>query len=136
MFFALELCAFCSVGLRRPYLFLYPVIIDTIKTIRKIMSADVVSRKEVLRRLTLLKEPLHSRFGVTKLGIFGSVARDEMTPASDIDVVVEMRPNLFLRDALKVELESLLHRPVDVVRYRRNMDVLLKTRIDQEALYV
>lgn len=100
------------------------------------MSAGIVSRKEVLRQLTLLKEPLRSRFGVTRLGIFGSVARDEVTSASDIDVVVEMTPNLFLRGALKVELESLLQHPVDVVRYRPNMNAFLKSRIDQEALYV
>ncbi|HQX76002.1 MAG TPA: nucleotidyltransferase domain-containing protein [Thermoflexales bacterium] len=81
------------------------------------MNADVISRKEVLRQLSALKEPLRFRFGVTRLGIFGSVARGDANNQSDIDVVVEMAPNLFLRAALKVELESLLHHPVDVVRF-------------------
>lgn len=100
------------------------------------MNADVISRKEVLRQLSALKEPLRFRFGVTRLGIFGSVARGDANNQSDIDVVVEMAPNLFLRAALKAELESLLHHPVDVVRYRPGMNAFLKSRIDQEAVYV
>lgn len=100
------------------------------------MNANSISRKEVLRQLRSHKQPLQERFGVTRLGIFGSVARNEQTDSSDIDVIVEMRPDLFLRAALKVELESLLQHRVDVVRYRPGMSAFLKSRIDQEAVYV
>jgi len=92
---------------------------------------------EVLRILGLHKEELASRYGVTKLGIFGSVARGESKEASDLDVVVEMKkPDLFYMVHIKEELEEALHCPVDIVHYRKRMNEFLKKRIDMEAVYV
>jgi len=34
---------------------------------------------------------IRERYGVARIGIFGSVARNEETPASDIDILVEFR---------------------------------------------
>ena len=65
-----------------------------------------------------------------------SVARGEATPNSDIDIVVHMKPDLLQRVRLKAELETLLGRSVDVIRYRPTMNPYLKARIDQEARYV
>ena len=59
-----------------------------------------------------------------------------MTATSDIDVIVEMPPDLFQLIGLKQELEELLDRPVDIVRYREQMNRFLKERIDREAIYV
>jgi uncharacterized protein len=73
---------------------------------------------------------------MTRLGIFGSVARDEATAASDVDVVVEMPPDLFLMVHLKEDLEPLLASPVDLVRDQEHLNALLKQRITCEAIYV
>jgi len=43
----------------------------------------------------------HLKYGVTKIGIFGSLARDQAGHDSDIDIVVEMYPDLFRRVCLK-----------------------------------
>lgn len=59
-----------------------------------------------------------------------------MTATSDIDVIVEMPPDLFQLIGLKQELEELLDRPVDIVRYREQMNRFLKERIDREVIYV
>ena len=83
-----------------------------------------------------MKTEFKDRYGVTRIGIFGSVARSATKTDSDVDVVVEMKPNLFMRAALKAELESCLGRSVDVVRYRQGMNRYLKARIDRDALYV
>jgi len=64
------------------------------------------------------------------------VARSETKTASDVDVIVEMKPNLFMRAGLKAELESRFGKSVDVVRYRKGMSPYLKARIDRDALYV
>jgi predicted nucleotidyltransferase len=54
-----------------------------------------------------------------------------------VDVVVELgQPDLLSLVGIKQELEELLHRPVDVVRYRERMNAYLKRRIEQEAVYV
>ena len=94
-------------------------------------------RREVaLKVLREHKRGFEERYGVTRLGIFGSVARDEATYESDVDVVVEMAPDMFGRVSLKEELETILGAKVDLVRYWRRMNHYLKSRIDREAHYV
>jgi len=94
-------------------------------------------REEVLRILGLHKDELASRYGVTRLGIFGSMARDEAAEASDVDVVIEMqKPDLFYMVHIKETLEEALHCPVDIVHYRKRMNSFLKKRINEEAVYV
>ena len=60
---------------------------------------------------------IFARFGARHLALFGSAARDEMGPGSDVDLLVDFDgPASF--DAyfnLKDYLETLLSRPVDVV---------------------
>jgi len=54
--------------------------------------------------------------GATQVRLIGSVARDEARPDSDIDLLVKWREVTSLLDqaALKLELESLLGRRVDI----------------------
>ncbi len=89
-----------------------------------------------LKHLQEHKQELKERYGITRLGIFGSVARDEAADESDVDVVVEMAPDLFGRVSLKDELETILGENVDLVRYWQRMNHYLKRRIDMEAHYV
>ncbi|MEA3282647.1 MAG: nucleotidyltransferase domain-containing protein [Euryarchaeota archaeon] len=57
---------------------------------------------------------MKGRYGITRLGIFGSVARDVAADERDADVVVEMAPDLFGRASLKEELETILEAKVDL----------------------
>ena len=82
------------------------------------------------------KAYLSGKYDLTRIGIYGSVARGEATEKSDIDIIVEMKPNLFKRAALQQELEDILKASVDVTRYSERMNPALKKRIDREALYV
>ncbi|MBI2434261.1 MAG: nucleotidyltransferase family protein [Candidatus Hydrogenedentes bacterium] len=89
---------------------------------------------DVLRRH---KQEFARQYGVTQLGVFGSVARGDATPESDVDVVVQMtEPDLFSMVHMKDTLEESLHRRVDIVRYREEMNAFLKKWIDREAVYV
>ena len=75
-------------------------------------------------------------YGITKIGIFGSVARDEQTEDSDIDVCVEMKkPDLFLMVHIKEELQELFGKPVDIVRLRNNMNPMLLNQIQRDGIY-
>ena len=93
-------------------------------------------RDEALEILRNQKPILQERFGVSRVGIFGSVARDEAKDDSDVDIVVDMTPDLFLMVHVKELLEEAFHSPVDVIRYREQMNPFLKKRIDREAVYV
>ncbi len=74
--------------------------------------------------------PVLERYDVARASIFGSVARDEGDDASDIDILVELRGEKSLLDlaGLKMELEEVLERSVDVLTYD-SLHPLLKDRI-------
>ena len=59
------------------------------------------------------------RYGILELSLFGSAARGEMRPGSDVDVMVEFDPNtrigLIRFESLSEELEALIGRKVDLV---------------------
>ena len=94
-------------------------------------------RNDILHVLARFRDLKQDEFGIVRIGVFGSVAREENADASDVDVVVELgRPDLLVLVGIKQELEELLHQPVDVVRYREGMNAYLKRRIEQEAVYV
>jgi len=98
---------------------------------------NINNRETVLQELRRLKPDFAKQYGVTKLGIFGSFARNEIREDSDVDVVVEMNePDLFYMVHIKDALERRFKVPVDVIRYRAVMNKYLKARIDSEAVYV
>lgn len=100
------------------------------------MAIETLQRSKVLAMLHQLKPLLAERYGVSRLGIFGSVAKDQATEISDVDIVVEMAPDLFKMVHLKEHLQSVLQVPVDIVRYRPTMNPVLKQRIEQDVVYV
>lgn len=101
------------------------------------MKGKTLSLNEVLGVLKKRKSEFEAAYGVTAIGIFGSLARGEATPDSDVDVVVKMaKPDLFYMVHIKEELEDDYRKKVDIVHYREKMNAFLKKRIDQEAVYV
>lgn len=90
--------------------------------------------------MQLLKEYKQTRgilYGISRIGIFGSVARGEQTEDSDVDVCVDLAvPNIFSLVHIKEELRQLFGCEVDVVRIRQNMDALLERDIMEEGIYV
>lgn len=90
-----------------------------------------------MQLLLLYKPTVKSKCELTRIGIFGSVARNEQTDASDIDVCYEGEaPSLLTLDLMQTELECLLGSHVDLVRVRRDSSSLLQQRIQKEAVYV
>jgi predicted nucleotidyltransferase len=78
---------------------------------------------EVLSFLSSHRQELEERLGICSLALFGSVARGEAGPESDVDILVEFRetPGLSQYMGLKFWLEDRLGRRVDLV-----MDKALK----------
>ena len=95
------------------------------------------TKNEILYLLTQYKPKAMNKYGLTKIGIFGSVARGEQTKDSDVDVFYEGKaPSLLTLDLIQTELEQLFGCHVDLVRIRDGMNALLKQRIQKEGLYV
>lgn len=75
-----------------------------------------MKRAEVIGILDKHRTEIREKFGVKSLFLFGSVARDEATEASDVDLLVDFaRPvSLFGLFALNDYLEKLFACPVDL----------------------
>ena len=75
-----------------------------------------MNRAQIIQRLSEHKEEFDA-FGVRSLSLFGSVARGEERPGSDIDILVEFERvgGLFEFVRLKNYLEQTLGQPVDLV---------------------
>lgn len=78
----------------------------------EIMNIQTIRNKYRVAILQIAKD-----CNASDIKIFGSVARGESTDESDIDFLVEMKPNtgIFLLGHLKWKLEELLHAKVDIV---------------------
>lgn len=74
------------------------------------------TKEEILNILSSNKSSLYQKYPIKTLAIFGSIARDQSTDQSDVDLMVEFDSNIGIRFIdLADELESLLERHVDVV---------------------
>ena len=94
-------------------------------------------RDQVLSTLRSHKPALQERFGVTRLALFGSVARDAARPDSDVDVLVSFDgPATSARySGLQFYLEELLGRPVDLVTDKALRE-RLRPYVERDAIAV
>ena len=96
----------------------------------------MLDRAQTIEKLQSSRQYLSEHYGVSSMLLFGSVARNEQKEDSDVDVCVEMKPNLFKQAGVKVYLQELLGCPVDVVRLRENMNQLFKQQIQKYGVRV
>lgn len=93
-----------------------------------------MSKQEIKNNLTVF---LKNR-GVLKASVFGSIARNDFTDNSDIDLILQLDKdkNLFDLAEIKVDLEEKFNRKVDVLTYNsinpQLQDMILK---EQEILF-
>jgi len=96
--------------------------------------------KDISHYLSLLSEfagKYADRYGISRIGIFGSVARGEEKRDSDIDIYYEGKPQSLMSSFdLHGELEKLFGRKVDLIRKHSNMNKYLQERINKELIYV
>lgn len=96
-----------------------------------------INRDYVLEILKKHKKDFKEKYGVTAIGLFGSMARGNNSSSSDIDVIIKMsKPDLFYMVHIKEALEEEYRTKVDVIHYRDRMNPFLKKRIDKDAVYV
>jgi predicted nucleotidyltransferase len=97
-----------------------------------------MSRDDILNCLGNLKKELEQQFGVVSIGLFGSTVRGEASEDSDIDIAIEMTPDMkslhnFL--AVKRRLENELGRRVDL-GIEGTLKPLVKKDIQKEIIHV
>ncbi len=89
----------------------------------------MLDRNETIEKLRSTRQYLDEHYGVHSMMLFGSLAKGQQHEGSDVDICVDMVPNLFKQAGIKVYLEELLGCDVDVVRMRERMNPLFKQQI-------
>lgn len=95
-----------------------------------------MNKTDILNFLREHKKELQTNFGIQKLALFGSFARDEQHENSDIDlVIIEIdKKDYFNRVHAKYFLEEHLKRSVDI-GYLSSIRSFLRKRIEREMIY-
>ena len=96
----------------------------------------MLDRAQTIEKLKGTRQYLNEHYGVHSMFLFGSYARNKQKEGSDVDVCVEMLPNLFNRAGVKIYLQEQLGCEVDVVRMRDGMNPLFKQQIQKYGIRV
>jgi predicted nucleotidyltransferase len=94
-----------------------------------------MNRQDVLTLLKANKSFLQQRFSIESIALAGSFARDEATPNSDIDIIVNMPSSFQNFFDLKYYLEEKLGRSVDLGQ-EKNLRAFIKKQMRDEMIYV
>ena len=97
-----------------------------------------MTKAEILSYLQTHKDELGRKYGVVKIGLFGSYARDEQNDSSDIDIAVELeksKKSLSVLFALKREIEQSLGKSVDI-GIESALKPIVKEYVQKEIIYV
>jgi hypothetical protein len=98
----------------------------------------VQSRDAILKYLRTHRDYLRANYHIQTIGLIGSFSRNEQTPQSDIDLIIELEPgtrSIFeLKSRLRAELEGLFARKVEIVS-RRYLKPYYRDQILNEAIY-
>lgn len=93
--------------------------------------------RKIFEELKKLKPLLKKKFGITKIALFGSQARDDYDENSDVDIVIfEMSPKSY-KNFMQAKrfLEQELQKKVDLGFYK-SMNTLIKKVIEKDLHYV
>ena len=96
-----------------------------------------MTRERVFEILRDNRDRLKTDFGVASLALYGSIARDQATDASDVDLLVEFdRPTgFFALERLQLDLQRLLGCSVDI-NTPRSLRKSIRDQVIREAVHV
>ena len=95
------------------------------------------TRQDILSSLKKLKQEVTNEYSVKTIGLFGSVARDEQTGKSDIDLLVEFSKPVGFVTFMRLEnfLSEQLGKQVDLVT-SDSLKPVIRQEVLAEVIYV
>ena len=97
-----------------------------------------MKREAVIEILRNHKKALQQKYGVIKIGVFGSYACNQQRADSDIDIAIEIikeKKNLHNFLSIKRELERILGKKVDL-GVESTLKPIIKEYVSKEIIYV
>lgn len=103
------------------------------------METQQIDSTFILATLSELKQRLQAEFAVCQIGLYGSFARNEQSPTSDVDLVFTVENNRYLslaeREKLYRILRRKLGRKLDLVN-EKVMNPFVKYAMQKDVIYV
>jgi predicted nucleotidyltransferase len=104
----------------------------------EIMLQDMNDLDQILSYLATNKDRLQRDYHLTKIGVFGSIVRNDQNSNSDIDLIVEFEentPDLYsIKRNLRTEIQNKFRRSVDIFK-EKYLNPFFKNRAIAEARY-
>jgi predicted nucleotidyltransferase len=95
-----------------------------------------MTKEDILKTLHTKKTFIQQKFGVEKIGLFGSYARNEAKEDSDIDFYVVLKEkSLDNMTGLWLFLEDMFDKKIDLLYYHPRLREGLKIQVEKEAVY-
>ena len=99
-------------------------------------KAKTLSRDYILSLLEVYHSYNKVKYGIRRIGLFGSFARDEAGPESDVDILISLeRPNLFTYGIITQQLETVFGRHVDLISETAVLKESFRERVEKEVIY-
>ncbi len=96
-----------------------------------------MNRELILEMLRNDFTEIQNKFGAESIALFGSFARDEQKPESDIDILVKMKkPDYSLLMALQRFLENKFNRKIDIIREGSHLTSRFYAIVGKDIIYV
>ena len=110
---------------------------------RMVVSIEDVSKSGSLdkeRILSILKVYYlynKEKYNIESLGLFGSFARNEGRPDSDIDIFIALKqPNLLTYSIIAQQLETVFDRHIDLISSKAKLKDDFRANVEKEVVYV
>ena len=92
---------------------------------------------EIVEILKAYKPVAERKYGITRLGLFGSCARGEQHEGSDVDVCFDGQvPSLVTMARIEIELEQRIGLPIQITMLHDEMPKSFLNNIKRDAIYV
>uniref|UniRef100_UPI0040559E88 nucleotidyltransferase family protein n=1 Tax=Candidatus Electrothrix sp. TaxID=2170559 RepID=UPI0040559E88 len=99
----------------------------------------MLKQNDILAFLSKQLPELQAEYNISKIGLFGSFARNEQDENSDIDIVLEFHPgteNIYeKKTSLKKIFKNYFHREIDLCRLKY-VKPFIKDYLEKEVIYV
>ena len=99
----------------------------------------MIYQSQILQYLSANKQDFSRKYRLKKLGIFGSYARNEQTPISDLDLLIEFEDDTSdlteKKDFLRKQIQSVFSIQVDICR-EKYIKPVFRQQILSDAIYV
>ena len=102
-----------------------------------VRGGNSLGKEQILSMLKVYYLCNKSELGIERMGLFGSFARNEAGPGSDIDIIITLtKPELFLYSTITRQLETVFGRHVDLISSKSRLPESFRNHLEKEVIYV